>query len=231
MSTKKITELVPGQRIEVQLTNSNVPARFFTEFIGALKDRWLILNMPDARKYSDLRDYIEEAIPVVVRFVLEAGNGEICAFRSDINYIVSHPTKMLFIRWPNEVEYRVIRKGRRFDAFLPTVVEGQSTEGAKVSLKGHVLDVSETGCRVKHELPESNDKILWENGSKVDLVIEQKNNRQVTLKAIVRQVKRNDHYELGLQFLGNQKDEVNALFSGSLVDIEELSKLEASGSA
>ena len=91
--------------------------------------------------------------------------------------------------------------------------------------------MSETGCRVKHELPESNDKILWENGSKVDLVIEQKNNRKVTLKAIVRQVKRNDHYELGLQFLGNQKDEVNALFSGSLVDIEELCKLEASGSA
>jgi len=231
MSTKKITELVPGQKIEVQLTSSNVPARFFTEFIGALNDRWLILNMPDARKYSDLRDYIEERIPVVVRFVLEAGNGEICAFRSDINYIVSHPTKMLFIRWPNEVEYRVIRKGRRFDAFLPMVLEGQSTEGDKVSLKGHVLDVSETGCRVKHELPESNDKILWENGSKVDLVIEQKNNRKVTLKAIVRQVKRNDHYELGLQFLGNQKDEVNALFSGSLVDIEELSKLEASGSA
>lgn len=231
MSTKKITELVPGQKIEVQLTSSNVPARFFTEFIGALNDRWLILNMPDARKYSDLRDFIEERIPVVVRFVLEAGNGEICAFRSDINYIVSHPTKMLFIRWPNEVEYRVIRKGRRFDAFLPMVLEGLSTEGDKVSLKGHVLDVSETGCRVKHELPESNDKILWENGSKVDLVIEQKNNRQVTLKAIVRQVKRNDHYELGLQFLGNQKDEVNALFSGSLVDIEELSKLEASGSA
>ncbi|MCJ8316168.1 flagellar brake protein [Idiomarina sp.] len=231
MSTKKITELVPGQKIEVQLTSSNVPARFFTEFIGAINDRWLILNMPDARKYSDLRDYIEERIPVVVRFVLEAGNGEICAFRSDINYIVSHPTKMLFIRWPNEVEYRVIRKGRRFDAFLPMVLEGQSTEGDKVSLKGHVLDVSETGCRVKHELPESNDKILWENGSKVDLVIEQKNNRKVTLKAIVRQVKRNDHYELGLQFLGNQKDEVNALFSGSLVDIEELCKLEASGSA
>ncbi|WP_300317814.1 flagellar brake protein [Idiomarina sp.] len=231
MSTQKITELVPGQKIEVQLTSSNVPARFFTEFIGAINDRWLILNMPDARKYSDLRDFIEERIPVVVRFVLEAGNGEICAFRSDINYIVSHPTKMLFIRWPNEVEYRVIRKGRRFDAFLPMVLEGQSTEGDKVSLKGHVLDVSETGCRVKHELPESNDKILWENGSKVDLVIEQKNNRKVTLKAIVRQVKRNDHYELGLQFLGNQKDEVNALFSGSLVDIEELSKLEASGSA
>lgn len=63
MSTKKITELVPGQRIEVQLTNSNVPARFFTEFIGALKDRWLILNMPDARKYSDLRTISRKRFP------------------------------------------------------------------------------------------------------------------------------------------------------------------------
>lgn len=231
MSTKRITEIIPGQKIEVQLTNSNVPARFFTEFIGVLKGRWLILNMPDARKYSNLREYIEEGIPVVVRFVLESGSGEICAFRSDINYIVSHPTKMLFIRWPSEVEYRAIRRGRRFDALLPTVVEGTAAEGGEVSLQGHLLDVSETGCRVKHELPEDNEQILWKNGSKINLLIEQKNSRSINLKAIVRQVKLSSHYELGLQFMGNQKDKVNTLFSGSLVDIEELSKLEASGNA
>lgn len=37
-----------------------------------------------------------------------------------------------------------------------------------------------------------------------------------------------DQLELGVQFMGNQKDEVNSLFSGSLVDIDELSRLESS---
>ncbi|WP_417440667.1 flagellar brake domain-containing protein [Idiomarina sp.] len=225
----KISQLVTGQKIEVQLSNSNVPARFYSEFIGAVNERWVIVNMPDARKYNDMRDLLQEKTPVIVRFVLENENGEICAFRSEISYVISHPTKMLFIMWPNQIEHRVIRKGRRFDAFLPASVSGQSVKGEEKTFKGHVLDVSESGCRLKHEKPEGKIDELWENGSKIVLKIEQKNNGDLTLKAIVRQVKQvDDQLELGVQFMGNQKDEVNSLFSGSLVDIDELSRLESS---
>lgn len=228
--SSKISELVTGQKIEVQLSSSNVPARFYSEFIGAVKDRWLIVNMPDARKYSDMREYLQEKTPVIVRFVLENESGEICAFRSEITYVISHPTKMLFILWPNQIEHRVIRKGRRFDAFLPAVVSGQAVNGEEKSFKGHVLDVSESGCRLKHEKPEGKIEELWENGSKIALKIEQKRNADVTLNAIVRQIKQIDEQvELGVQFMGNQKQEVNSLFSGSLVDIDELSRLESSG--
>lgn len=224
----KISELVTGQKIEVQLASSNVPARFYSEFIGAVKDRWVIVNMPDARKYKDVRDLLEEKTPVIVRFVLENESGEICAFRSEVSYVISHPTKMLFILWPSQVEHRVIRKGRRFDAFLPASVSGHSVKGEEKTFKGHVLDVSESGCRLKHEKPDGNLDELWENGSKIALKIEQKNNGNLTLNAMVRQIKQiDDQIELGVQFMGNQKDQVNSLFSGSLVDIDELSRLES----
>lgn len=225
----KISELVTGQKIEVQLASSNVPARFHSEFIGAVKERWVIVNMPDARKYSDMREYLQEKTPVIVRFVLENENGEICAFRSEVSYVISHPTKMLFILWPNQIEHRVIRKGRRFDAFLTTMISGKTVNGEEKSFKGHVLDVSESGCRLKHDKAEEKLNELWENGSKIALKIEQKNNADLTLNAIVRQIKQiDDHVELGVQFMGNQKEEVNSLFSGSLVDIDELSRLESS---
>jgi len=225
----KISQLVTGQKIEVQLSNSNVPARFYSEFIGAVNERWVIVNMPDARKYNDMRDLLEEKTPVIVRFVLENESGEICAFRSEISYVISHPTKMLFILWPSQIEHRVIRKGRRFDAFLPASVSGLSVKGEDKDFKGHILDVSESGCRLKHDKPEGKLDELWENGSKIVLKIEQKNNGELTLKAIVRQIKLvEDQLELGVQFMGNQKDEVNSLFSGSLVDIDELSRLESS---
>lgn len=225
----KISELTIGQKVEVQLSNSNVPARFYSEFIGAITDRWVIVNMPDARKYSDMRDMLKEKTPIIVRFVLENENGEICAFRSEISYMISHPTKMLFILWPSQIEHRVIRKGRRFDAFLPASVSGTTPEGQDVAFKGHVLDVSESGCRLTHELPEEGTSTLWENGSKIALTIEQKKNGDVTLNAIVRQIKTtNEQMELGVQFMGNQKEQVNSLFSGSLVDIDELSRLESS---
>lgn len=225
----KISQLVTGQKIEVQLSNSNVPARFYSEFIGAVNERWVIVNMPDARKYNDMRDLLQEKTPVIVRFVLENESGEICAFRSEISYVISHPTKMLFIMWPNQIEHRVIRKGRRFDAFLPASVSGLSVKGEEKTFRGHVLDVSESGCRLTHEKPEGKLDELWENGSKIVLKIEQKNNGDLTLKAIVRQIKQvDDQLELGVQFMGNQKNEVNSLFSGSLVDIDELSRLESS---
>ncbi|RUO72964.1 flagellar brake domain-containing protein [Idiomarina ramblicola] len=224
----KISELVTGQKIEVQLASSNVPARFYSEFIGAVKDRWVIVNMPDARKYKDVRELLQEKTPVIVRFVLENESGEICAFRSEVSYVISHPTKMLFILWPSQVEHRVIRKGRRFDAFLPASVSGQSVKGEEKTFKGHVLDVSESGCRLKHEKPEEKLAELWENGSKIALKIEQKNNGDLTLNAMVRQIKQvDDQIELGVQFMGNQKEQVNSLFSGSLVDIDELSRLES----
>lgn len=225
----KISELTIGQKVEVQLASSNVPARFYSEFIGAITDRWVIVNMPDARKYSDMRDMLKEKTPIIVRFVLENENGEICAFRSEISYVISHPTKMLFILWPSQIEHRVIRKGRRFDAFLPASISGATVEGNDVALKGHVLDVSESGCRLTHDLPEGDVNGLWENGSKIALKIEQKKNGDVTLNAIVRQIKTaNEQVELGVQFMGNQKEQVNSLFSGSLVDIDELSRLESS---
>ncbi|MDV6315144.1 flagellar brake protein [Idiomarina sp. HP20-50] len=227
--SSKISELATGQKIEVQLSSSNVPARFYSEFIGAVKDRWVIVNMPDVRKYKDVRDLLQEKTPVIVRFVLENESGEICAFRSEVSYVISHPTKMLFILWPSQVEHRVIRKGRRFDAFLSASVSGLSVNGEEQTFNGHVLDVSESGCRLKHENPEGKLDETWENGSKIALKIEQKNNGELTLNAIVRQIKQvDDQVELGVQFMGNQKDEVNSLFSGSLVDIDELSRLESS---
>jgi hypothetical protein len=123
----------------------------------------------------------------------------------------------------------VIRKGRRFDAFLPASISGTSVKGEEKTFNGHVLDVSESGCRLKHERLDENVDELWENGSKITLNIEQKRNGDLTLNAIVRQIKLVDGLvELGVQFMGNQKEQVNSLFSGSLVDIDELSRLESS---
>ena len=110
----KIKQLTVGQKVEIQISGLNVPARFQTEFIGAVLGRWFIVNMPDSRRYGELREHLYEGVPIIVRFVLENENGEICAFRSDIDFVVAHPTKMLFLDWPKQVESRVIRQGRRF---------------------------------------------------------------------------------------------------------------------
>lgn len=226
----KIQQLKVGQRVEIQVSGTNVPARFQTDFIGAIKGRWVMVSMPEAKRYGELREQLHEDVPLIVRFVLENDNGEICAFRTDINFVVSHPTKMLFLDWPKQVESRVIRQGRRFDAYLPTKIERLGDDNqVTLTTDGVVLDVSETGCRVKQSYEFDDDeqpiKPDWENGQRVRLTMQQKNNGERQLNCIVRQIKHGESScELGMQFNNNQKDAINSLFSGSLVDIDALSR-------
>ncbi|WP_404402898.1 flagellar brake protein [Idiomarina seosinensis] len=229
MSTK-IQQLTVAQRIEIQVSGLNVPARFQTEFVGAVKNRWFIVAMPEAKRYGELREHLHEGVPLIVRFVLENENGEICAFRTDIDFVVAHPTKMLFLDWPTNLESRVIRQGRRFDAYLPCKIERfDDNNDINLTADGVILDVSETGCRVKQHFVTNDagelEKGSWESGQRVQVTADQKNNGEVTIGCIVRQIKsKPDHCELGLQFNRNQQEAINSLFSGSLVDINALSR-------
>ena len=65
----------------------------------------------------------------------------------------------------------------------------------------------------------------WESGQRVQLNVQQKGNGELKLGCIVRQIKCKDGVcELGLQFNSNQKEAINSLFSGSLVDIDALAR-------
>lgn len=228
--TDKVQQLTVGQRVEIQISGLNVPARFQTDFVGVIKGRWFIVTMPDAKRYGELREHLHEGVPLIVRFVLENENGEICAFRTDVDFVVNHPTKMLFLDWPSKVESRVIRQGRRFDAFLPARIDRLNEQNnSELSLDSVILDVSETGCRLKHQAVTDEEgntvKPQWENGQRVQLTVQQKGNGEVKLNCIVRQIKnKEDECELGMQFNSNQKEAINSLFSGSLVDINALAR-------
>lgn len=235
--TAKIKQLTVGQKVEIQISGLNVPARFQTDFIGAVMGRWFIVNMPDSRRYGELREHLYEGVPIIVRFVLENENGEICAFRSDIDFVVAHPTKMLFLDWPKQVESRVIRQGRRFDAYLPCAVERLSEDNkVDASVEAIILDVSETGCKLRylldeHDTEDEQDKekgIEWKSGARVNIIVKQKSGNTVKLGSIVRQVKASDdEVTLGVQFNSQQKEAINGLFAGSLVDIDALSRSQS----
>ncbi len=237
--TAKIKQLTVGQKVEIQISGLNVPARFQTDFIGAVMGRWFIVNMPDSRRYGELREHLYEGVPIIVRFVLENESGEICAFRSDIDFVVAHPTKMLFLDWPKQVESRVIRQGRRFDAYLPCTIERLAEDNTvDASVEAIILDVSETGCKLRYLLDEpveeqpgegeQEEPTGWAAGQRVNITVKQKSGNTIKLGSIVRQVKTSDdEVTLGVQFNSQQKEAINGLFSGSLVDIDALSRAQS----
>lgn len=229
--TKKIMQLDVATRVEIQITTAGTPLRFQTSFIGAIEERWFIVAMPDARRYGDYRDALHEGVPLIVRYILENDHGEIVAFRTDIDYIVAHPTKMLFLAWPERIESRVIRANKRFDAYLPITIS-RLTEEQVEQQAAVMVNVSSSGCRLSI-LPAQSSQ--WAEGDKIKLHVPRNDNQALEIEAIVRQIQRGsenhdddeDHtvrHFLGLQFNPQFKPVVDKLFLGSLVDINALTE-------
>lgn len=218
---KKIFELPVGARVEVQVNKTSVPLRFQTEFVGISKRRWFIVAMPDARRFGDMRDAIYDGVAVVVRFVLEGDLGEVLAFRSDIEFIINHPTKLLFIDMPQIVESRPIRSDKRFETRLPVTIT--KLAGGPTDHKGLVLDLSMSGC----QLVIADEVVDTEKDSHIDLNFKWLD-QDITVNGIVRDVRITDTDEqqrtqFGIQFIRQRGgDDIKELFKAALIDIDQI---------
>lgn len=218
---KKIFELPVGQRVEIQINKTSVPLRFQTEFVGVVKKRFFIVAMPDTRKFGDMRDAIYEGVDVVVRFVLEGDLGEVIAFRSDIEFITNHPTKLLYIDMPQIVESRPIRSDRRFETRLPTQIVKMA--GAQQALKALVIDLSMSGC----QLVVQDEVVEVEKDAHIELNFKWLQ-QDLTITGIIRDVRVTDTPEttqtmMGIQFSRTRNnDDIKDLFAAALIDIEHI---------
>ncbi|RUO65260.1 PilZ domain-containing protein [Pseudidiomarina planktonica] len=217
---KKIFELPVGQRVEIQINKTSVPLRFQTEFVGIVKKRFFIVAMPDTRKFGDMRDAIYEGVAVVVRFVLEGDLGEVIAFRSDVEFITSHPTKLMYIDMPQIVESRPIRSDRRFETRLPTQITKMA--GADSDYSALVVNLSMSGC----QLVVQDEALDVEKDSHIDLRF-QWLQQDITITGIVRDIRvvhRDDESPqtmMGIQFARSRNNEdIKQLFAASLIDID-----------
>lgn len=217
---KKIFELPVGQRVEIQINKTSVPLRFQTEFVGIIKKRFFIVAMPDTRKFGDMRDAVYEGVAVVVRFVLEGELGEVIAFRSDIEFITNHPTKLLYIDMPQIVESRPIRSDRRFETRLPTQVT--KVAGGDSDYSALVVNLSMSGC----QLVVQDEALDIEKDSHIDLRF-QWLQQDITITGIVRDIRvvhRDDESPqtmMGIQFARSRNNEdIKQLFAASLIDID-----------
>ena len=218
---KKIYELPVGARVEIQVNKTSVPLRFQTEFVGISKKRWFIVAMPDSRKFGDMRDAVYEGVAVVVRFVIEGDLGEVIAFRSDVEFITNHPTKLLFIDMPQIVESRPIRNDRRFETVLPVTITKLNSE--ENDLMATVTNLSLSGCQLV--IPDI--ALDVEKDSHIDLRF-QWLNQDLTLVGIVRDARATESEDgsqtmLGIQFArARNEQDIKELFAASLIDSDSL---------
>lgn len=120
----------------VMVEPAGLGQRFKTEFVGMERGRYLILRIP---RIPGVTEHLYQDKALTLRFVNE---GHIFGFSSEVVWVMNAPFRLLFLRYPDEVEILNLRGCQRVDCFLPTAIKfGESW------VQGVILNISCGGCQ------------------------------------------------------------------------------------
>lgn len=120
----------------VMVEPAGLGQRFKTDMVGMERGRYLILRIP---RIPGVTEHLYPEKAVTLRFVHE---GHIFGFSSEVVWVMNAPFKLLFLRYPDEVEILNLRGCQRVDCFLPTAIKFREDW-----LQGVILNLSCGGCQ------------------------------------------------------------------------------------
>ncbi|WP_372761331.1 flagellar brake domain-containing protein [Pseudoalteromonas sp.] len=137
----KLHQIVTGGMVDLEILTPTSSKRVKTEFIGLLDNRFIILNFPNAKRLPIANDYLRDGVMVVVRALIEGSGGQVIAFRQQIMSVASHPARLIFIDFPDEVQLFDLRSQAR----IPTLLAAKLKLSDDRVLDGIIKDISLTG--------------------------------------------------------------------------------------
>lgn len=143
----RLSSLRPGLLIDVQVATPIADKRFRAEYVGMEWGKYFIFRYPELRKWGNLSDALFESNKVVVRFLLEGDKGEIVAFRSRIKGVCSHPSKLIFVHFPQDIASTCLRSAPRVKTLLTAQIKAPG-----VDIEGVITDLSESGCQFEGDV-------------------------------------------------------------------------------
>lgn len=135
-----------GLRLEVQLL-VNSAFRIRAELVGFEKRQYLLLRIA-ATEPALPKNILSQKTGLICRFVAEAEQGRVYAFKSEILNVISHPYRLLVIRYPEVAQYLSLRSDKRNPVRIPVKIQlaaGEKIEAEllDLSVKGGLLALSQ----------------------------------------------------------------------------------------
>lgn len=142
------------------LPDTNKEHKGLCRFIGVYDHKYIILSHPEFKNsHAEIFDIIEQGRPLSVRYLY---NGDIFGFSTTIDYILRSPHKLLFVKYPQSIQMKNLRRYPRVQCKL-----GSTLEFINEKFKGIVRDLSIGGLRF--EVSFKKDKASYFNGLKEEL--------------------------------------------------------------
>ncbi|TDF36515.1 flagellar brake protein [Alteromonadaceae bacterium M269] len=186
-----------GQVVDVEIQNMSRD-RFYTRLVGCKDGQFILLEQPDVNKYGYVRDKLEDSTVLIIRTIFEKTSGEACGFKSFVLSKLNHPARLFFVKFPQEIESKELRREGRVSAKIPAkIYHTQQTEDDQ-KIEGYIANISSGGCCFKCEVKESIKRVKTET---LYIDYEEEGNWVSATTVVKSQRKDKNTLTLGLAFI------------------------------
>lgn len=120
--------------------------RLSSELIGIEDGQYLIVKMPPLHTTENVSTILIKGNEISVKYMYK---GTIFGFQSRIIDLIHKPFKLIFIKYPENIECFDVRGNKRVECFLPANIKI-----AEYIIEGCITDISRAGCLFVIDTPE-----------------------------------------------------------------------------
>lgn len=181
--TKSLSMLTPGSAIIVEVSiPPSKKIKFKSVFVGFLPKHFMLIQLPDLNRHTELTGNINQGVACTVRSIVEKHEGAVVAFVTSIERTITVPAKMIVLNIPQQVAVRPLRKETRIDTQLN--IEASVNNSL---FKGIMVNLSLEGCLLSAKKEEN---VVITKDDTITLAITDKALSDITsIKGIVCNVK------------------------------------------
>jgi c-di-GMP-binding flagellar brake protein YcgR len=144
-----------GTTLEIQIEKTD--PRLTCELFAVEEGKFLIIKMSPFQSLQNATRLVHKGTSIAVRYMHE---GTVFGFKSLILHFMVEPAKLIFIKYPDEIESYDLRVHKRIYCYLPANVRI-----ADKAIEGTIIDISKEGCQfsVKNAKAENSLKLHVDN--------------------------------------------------------------------
>jgi hypothetical protein len=215
---EKLAFITAGTLVDIEVLTPTNSKRMKTEFVGLLNDHFVVLNYPSPRRLGNAGEYLKDGTVIIVRAVLESGGGQVIAFRQQVMSVTSHPKRLIFLHFPDQVQLFSLRSQTRIPTLLPASIQLSDEH----KLQGIIKDVSVTGVMFALK---SEDDLSNLKDTPCKILLDERDNEVNEFSGQICSVRSlADDTQLGIQ-LNVSEDEMNKFMKDHLIDLSILEPL------
>lgn len=191
-----------GQFVDVEIKTAR--KRFHSKIVGLKEPEYIIVELPDIRKYGYLKDTITDQDDIIIRSVFEKTTGQCIAFNTRPLHKLSFPDKLLFLSFPTDLISSELRKEVRESVDIKAFIthSSSSNEMKEHKITGKITNLSPGGCHF--EMPKEQMAMLKEERVTIEFVPPGQHSAIKKYALICSHHKEDDVYALGLAFEDNK---------------------------